>query len=542
MIQDACHLILTHLHHAYVGNAADQAKLENFFRTFIPAFFDLDRENFQRRMNDIYDASPPNEEADDDLTANEDQNVNRGRRAVNGKKANLLRGVLERGQNGKPSHKDKDDQDSKESTPDVLSMDEETATSIDTPSEQPARVDAAEYRWMEYPSASTRGFRQEIDHNQPYKRDSFNLYASSNIYCFFRMFEMLYERLAKIKANEKSVHEDVRRAKVPKAAHDLKLVDKTPADFFYDVSPNANYYRQVVRMCEDVIKEQMDIVHLEETLRRYHMKNGWQLYSFDKMLVAMVRFAWQILVSDNKDKSLDIINLFYKDRKEAETTHQAELTYRKQVEKLTKDADIYRITYVSNSPRMTCKKRLTEHVQTESTSTATIQVFKKDDKTFETDEMAANARWSYYISSYAMRDLTEGLDLGKTDWPFLRRNMPPMLDSEEEYTRVYTPQWNEDGLVIRISANNYHIQYDPKTQDWWVHNAAVERRGLVGRKAMQDARKQKFSEKFELSNGWMVGKSVEAVDKVNRGFRRWIEQGVAPDAAGADADEVVTSG
>jgi len=348
VIQDASHLILTHLHHAYVGNAADQAKLETFFKTFIPAFFDLDRESFNRRMADVYDTSPPNEEAEDDLVTNEEFNAGRGRRAANGKKANLLRGVLERGQNGKSSHKGKEDQDSKESTPDVLSMDEDTATSMETPSEQPVRVDAAEHRWMEHPSASNRGNRQDVDHNQPYKRDSYNLYASSNIYCFFRMFEMLYERLAKIKANEKGVHENVRRAKIPKPAHDLKLVDKTPSDLFYDVSPNANYYRQIVRMCEDVTKERVDIIHLEETLRRFYMQNGWQLYSFDKMLTAMVRFAWQILVSDNKDKSLDIINLFYKDRKETETTHQAELTYRKQVEKLTKDADIYRITYVSD--------------------------------------------------------------------------------------------------------------------------------------------------------------------------------------------------
>ncbi len=331
-----------------MGNAADQSKLENFFKTFIPAFFDLDRDSFNRRMNDIYDTSPPNEEAEDDPITTEDHNTGRGRRAVNGRKANLLRGVLERGQNGRSNPKDKEDHDSQESTPDVFSMDEDTATSMDTPSEQPVRIDAAEHRWMEYPSTGNRSNRQDIDHNQPYKRDCFNLYASSNIYCFFRMFEMLYERLANIKANEKSVHEGVRRAKTPKPAHDLKLVDKMPSDFFYDVSSNANYYCQVLRICEDVTKERLDILHLEETLRRWYMQNGWQLYSFDKMLVAMVRFAWQILVSDNKDKSLDIINLFYKDRRETETTHQAELAYRKQVEKLTKDADIYRITYVSD--------------------------------------------------------------------------------------------------------------------------------------------------------------------------------------------------
>ena len=162
--------------------------------------------------------------------------------------------------------------------------------------------------------------------------------------------------------------------------------------------------------------------------------------------------------------------------------------------------------------------------------------------------MAAAARWSYYISSFAMRDLTEGLDLGKIDWPFLRRNMPSMLDTEDEYTRVYTPQWNEDGLVIRISANNYHMQYDPLTQDWWVHNAVVQKRGLEGRIMMKDERKQNFQEKFELNNAWMVGKSVEEVDEINQKYSQWIDHGskaendAAPDVAHqpADADVVMT--
>ena len=152
--------------------------------------------------------------------------------------------------------------------------------------------------------------------------------------------------------------------------------------------------------------------------------------------------------------------------------------------------------------------------------------------------MAATARWSYYISSFAMRDLTEGMDLSKIDWPFLRRNMPPMLDTEEEYTRVYTPQWNEDGLVIRISANNYHMQYDPLTHDWWVHNAAVQKRGLEGRIRMKDERKQKFQEKFELNNTWMVGKSVEDVDEINQEYRQWIDHG--PKSEKDTAQDVVT--
>ena len=323
--------------------------MENFFKTFIPAFFGLDRDSFQRRMSDIYDASPPNEEMDDDLPATEDYTVNRGRRTVNGKKSTLLRGVLERGQPGKPLRRDKDGNsimESKESTPDVMSMDEDSATPIDTPAEQPSRMDITEHRWMEHPVSGNGRNRQPIKHNEPFARDTFNLYANLNIYCFMRMFELLYERLVRVKENEKQVHEDVRRAKAFKPAFDLKLADRSPSEFFMDTSPKANYYQQIVRMCEDVVKAEMDMNHLEDTLRRFYMQYGWQLYNFDKMLGAIIRFSLQIPVNDNKEKGSDIINLFYKNRKENETTHQAEIDYRKQVEKLAKDGDIYRIAYV----------------------------------------------------------------------------------------------------------------------------------------------------------------------------------------------------
>lgn len=347
VIEDACHLILTYLHHAYTGTSPDQSRLENFIKTFVPTFFDLENESFIQRMTDVYDSTPPNEEVDDDSLAVEDQAISRGRRA--GRKENLLRGVLERGQPGKPGQKDKDDNglpQSKETTPDVLSMDEETTTSIGTPMDQSARVDSNEHRWMEHPSTGNIRNRQNINHNEPFKRDSFNLYANANIYCFFRMLQMLCERLGHIKAVEKDVHEVVRRSKMSKPAYDLKLIDRKPSDFFGNVTQSASYYRQILRMCEDVVKGDLEIGQLEETLRRYYLQTGWQLYTFDKMIAALLRFALQILVSDTKDKSLEIVNLFYKDRKEPETTHKAELTYRKQVEKLVKEGDIFRIRYV----------------------------------------------------------------------------------------------------------------------------------------------------------------------------------------------------
>lgn len=121
-----------------------------------------------------------------------------------------------------------------------------------------------------------------------------------------------------------------------------------------------------------------------------------------------------------------------------------------------------------------------------------------------------------------LRDLTEGIELGKLNWPFLKRNMPPMLKTEEEYNRVYTPQTNVDNLTLRISPNNYHIQYDPQTEDWWIHAKDVQSRGLAAIDEVKAERRTKFVENFDTNPQWMAEKSKEDVDKINRDFSQWL--------------------
>ena len=364
IILDATRLLLTYIDRSHAINGADQSKLEVFVKDFIPTFFGLDREKFQQHMSDIYDSSPPNEDFEDDGQATEELSATRGRRAVNGKKTDLLRGVLERGRTGKPARKEKEGSaisGSKESTPDVTStVDEDTAAPADSAAESGTSMDMTDFRWMDHPTTGNFRGKRDVQPNEPYRRDNYTLYCNLNIYCFFRMFELLYERLAHIKANEKQVYENVRRQKAPKAAHDLRMVDRTPSDFFVDTGTRANYYQQIVKMCEEVLKTELDMSHLEETLRRFYMQNGWQLYTFDKLLSATVKFAISVLGSDTKDKSSDILNLFLKDREKEETTHQKELDYRKQVEKLTKEGDVYRISFVSLFP-----SPLAIHIQTD---------------------------------------------------------------------------------------------------------------------------------------------------------------------------------
>ena len=67
-----------------------------------------------------------------------------------------------------------------------------------------------------------------------------------------------------------------------------------------------------------------------------------------------------ILGGDAKDKSVEITNLFLRDRERPDTTRKQEIQYRKQVERLSKDAEVYRISYVGPTAPLSFIERITD--------------------------------------------------------------------------------------------------------------------------------------------------------------------------------------
>lgn len=167
------------------------------------------------------------------------------------------------------------------------------------------------------------------------------------MYGFVRMFVMLYERLLKLKMGENECRETIKKAITPKPAADLGILDKMPQEFFDDISPNANYYRQMLDKFIRVFTGDVDFADVEETLRRFYLQSGYQLYSLDKIVQQLSRFATSVLNSEGKDKSYDIYQAFRRDRIKEFTTAQQQTDYRKTVEKMLRDGELYRVDYVS---------------------------------------------------------------------------------------------------------------------------------------------------------------------------------------------------
>jgi paired amphipathic helix protein Sin3a len=346
VILDACHLFMTFMRTQYKGT--DQRAVESFLKTFLGAFYDIDEDTMKASMADVFDNSPANEEADDEVRSHSgDNTATRRGRAPNGK--GLLRGVLDRAQNGKKGKSN--NYDSKESTPDVTSMDEDSAAQANSPDDN-APSDIAAKNWLQHPKTGNYRHPELLAKlNEPFKRTNHKLYANTNIYCFTRLFQMLYDRLVKIKKGEADAKAHVIRGLAAKPAIELRVADRSPTEYFANVGPDANYYRQMLTMFEDYLKGIEDLATVEETLRRFYLDFGWQMFAFDKLLISATKFASNIVTGEGKDKKSaqgpNLMNLFYQNRSLAETTAEIEISYRKEAKREVQDSDLFRIAYVS---------------------------------------------------------------------------------------------------------------------------------------------------------------------------------------------------
>jgi paired amphipathic helix protein Sin3a len=347
IVVDVARLLLAHIAHSH--QSSDKSKLEIFVKEFIPTFFGIPSERLDENGDSTSRRSPVDEEMED---ATDTANA-QGRQAGS-KKSDLLRDVLERGRTGRQGRTDHGSaaSDSKESTPDVGTLPtDETSGAMET-DDQDRSVQLQSDNWLRHPESAaalrTKPLARQIPPYEQYSRDIYSLYCNANVYTFVRLFQVLYDRLGLIKDSEQDVADDVRRAKMSKPARDLKMIPFAPETYFSNTGPHANYYRQVLDMCEEVLEGRLDMTHFEDALRHYYMQNGWKLYSIDKLVSAIVRTAGNIVNSELRDKSNELVQLFLKDREKPMTTHKDELTYRKQVEKLVKDGDgVFRIAYVS---------------------------------------------------------------------------------------------------------------------------------------------------------------------------------------------------
>jgi paired amphipathic helix protein Sin3a len=329
------------------NSGSERRRICEFFEKFITTFFDIPYDLVADRTGDI-DRGTPDDDFDEGAPA--ELPNGRGRRAMNGKKTDLRRGVLDRGRNGTKARGQKDDSasGSKESTPDVDSMVEDD---VAEGAEDQAISEVTNERWAAAPGAvATIGTKPlaaeevEMKADQPFKREWYSLYSNQHIFVFFSIFQTLYRRFKEIKDSEEDAVLEGFQSRQPKPAKEIGLIDDK--NEISELTNGETYYSKTLNLVDDLITNEIEQSKYEDFLRRHYLKKGWQLYSLTDLLKLLCRLGVICASQDVKEKTPDLIEQFYHDRESKETSFNTEINLRKQADKYIKDGELFLIRWV----------------------------------------------------------------------------------------------------------------------------------------------------------------------------------------------------
>jgi paired amphipathic helix protein Sin3a len=331
-------------------NAVERRRIIDFFESFIPHFFDLPEGKVMEKLADIEQDSGAEEEEDEHSATD----LANGRPKRNGKKSDLLRGVLDPGRNGTKARAQKEDSaaasTSKETTPDIGSANEEEMP--DATDENGAPTVSNE-RWM--PTIPQPTIRQgdrsllddhgELRADAPFRRTTYNFYCNQNIFVFISILEALYKRVKDLKGSTASVGEELRRERADKPAKTLGLV-ADELSYFDNIAPE-QYWTRTLALIEEYINGEVDENRYQDVLRRYYLQNGWMLYTIQDLLRSLCRVGLLCNNPDSKgEKTKELVKEYFLSRQYDETSYQTEISARRFAEKCIKDGEMYVIGWV----------------------------------------------------------------------------------------------------------------------------------------------------------------------------------------------------
>lgn len=167
---------------------------------------------------------------------------------------------------------------------------------------------------------------------------------------------------------------------------------------------------------------------------------------------------------------------------------------------------------------------------------AYLQVFKKDEATFENQKLSPENRWSYYISSFTNLEPTEGVPISKIHMPILWRGLVQSDENSDEVDNRASLVSSSENLVIRVCLENYKMLFAPRTDEWMIQSQITRSGGEAGLKEMQatlEKRAENVEATFLTDNRWIKGAKKDDVEAAKAAFDKAVK---GPDAEKAEKE------
>ncbi|KAI9280942.1 hypothetical protein BC943DRAFT_344353 [Umbelopsis sp. AD052] len=414
-------------------NKSDRGKIRTFMKMFIPLCFgvqDIVPENLLREDDDDDEDDEPMDDDDETRSVNSyesDGEVSRSpssrkrgkrgrsaRREDDGGPSDLLRDVLTRktketarSRSGSPSsdeavvkHEDTEgDVEKKDDT----AADTEVAAAVSSATLDAEKVNGVEDVPMETVTNEDNSIlAQAAAATAPIarKRTVFSLFCNNSFYVFFRQYQLMYERLVKMKELSERMEADPKRSRnLNKTAIELGI-QYTRFDAL-DLDYSNGTYGALLDLIDKFFDPDYNIEQqtFEECCRYIFGTEAYILFTIDKLVSALIK---QIQTLSHDTKSSELVQLFQSDRDLESTSPRLISVYRLRAEDIVgSDENLYKINLDNDSLQMT------------------IQLLGKDDYMLET---SAEDKYENYVASYMdWVKTTEGIDESRLQPTFLKR-------------------------------------------------------------------------------------------------------------------------
>lgn len=170
---------------------------------------------------------------------------------------------------------------------------------------------------------------------------------------------------------------------------------------------------------------------------------------------------------------------------------------------------------------------------------ASVQIFKKDDATFDPSYLSPETRWRYYIASWTAVEPTEGVPGSRVNTPFLKNSLSTPDENSEEAASAYEAVKSEENLVIRVCVNTYKLFFSRNTEEYVILSDATRIGGEEGRLEAEKEHEERTNAahvKLVMNNAWMKGLSKDDVDAKKQAFRRAADGETAAEAKNEDEE------
>ncbi|KAJ3130062.1 Transcriptional regulatory protein sin3 [Nowakowskiella sp. JEL0407] len=349
-------------------------------------------------------------------------------------------------------------------------------------------------------------------------RTNFPFYGTSVIYGFFRLYQMAYARLLKMKQLSIELADKPLASEVTNPiAVELGLQKQYTADEHL----TRDRYKSLLKILVEFFEGKLDAVEFEDQCRILFSTSAYFVFTMDKLIQAIIKQITQIVGDENKER---MIKLYYRDRAKGTLTARQEAAFRIEAENLALDEPLFRMEYITTENMLT------------------MQAISKEDTS--SDEMISKEeKWSMYVDHFVQIYPSDGARLKRRE-PFLRRNFPPKFPavvSDEVPGNIET----SSELELKICVNTYKIYFVENTEDYFrrkfspeilkmhipksgaEYNIEAVKSSLARFKAKQDLRKVKKMEKFAdwwggEERGWRQNQTDDAAEKMELVTNKWM--------------------